>query len=324
MGIQFLEQKSSTSPDGRLSANYIKCKINDIEVEFPYMNATKQDFDKSSEVNPLQSQHFQYFVNELDPRVPNITAEYRQNQIRSKFSSIVDEYEPVLTDVTLYYDDHEVGQDTRIAFLNLQRELNTTFLSDIEIDKNQSIRDFTTQLDHFHSLDSNQIKSPTISMSTPFDLFEEKLKLILDKKYDRFNVEWGGQSKYYDRWLLLSELISKKKIICNGVSINQKRNYYEPFESYVVKQFMLGVHSCSTGYTGFPKKDKNTKPKPQRIFVLNEHTWNYEERPEITYDLANTLSHNTLSKIAQNSRQHILNDTYFTDFVPDDILNGFT
>ncbi len=81
------------------------------------------------------------------------------------------------------------------------------------------------------------------------------------------------------------------------VSINQKRNYYEPFESYVLKQFMIGAHSCSTGYGGsFPKKDKKTKPKPQRSFVLNENTWNYEESPEITYNLANTLSHNTLSK----------------------------
>ncbi len=79
MSVQFLEQKSSVSPDGRLSANYLKCKINDIEVEFPYMNATKQDFDKSSEVNPLHSQYFQFFINQLDPRLPDITSECRQN-----------------------------------------------------------------------------------------------------------------------------------------------------------------------------------------------------------------------------------------------------
>ena len=190
MPVQFLEQKSSISPNGKLSANYLKCKINDIEVEFPYMNATKQDFDKSSEVNPLQSRHFQFFVNELDPRVPDITADCRQNQISTNFLNVVDEHDPVLTDITLYYDSREVGQARKTVYLDLQNRLNTTFLSDIEIDKNQSITDFTTQLQDLDSIDTEQIKSPTISMSSPLELFEKKLEVILENnRYDRFNVE---------------------------------------------------------------------------------------------------------------------------------------
>ena len=74
----------------------------------------------------------------------------------------------------------------------------------------------------------------------------------------------------------------------------------------------------------FSKRDKKTKPKPQRSFVLNEHSWSYEVSPKITYDLANTLSHNTLSKITDDSRQHILDDDYFTNFVPQNLLNGFS
>ena len=315
MAVQFLEQKSSFSPDGRLSANYLKCKINDIEVEFPYMNATKQDFDKSSEVNPLQSQYFQFFINELDSRLPDITTDCRQNQISTNFLDIVYEYNPILTDITLYYDSHEIGEERRRAFLNLQQKLKTTFLSDIEIDKNQSIADFRTQLEYLDSIETDQIKSPTISMITPLDLFTKKLEIILEnERYDRFNVEWGGQSKYFGRWLELSKLLSKKKIICNVVSINQKRNYYEPYESYVLKQFMLGAHSCSTGYYGGGSKNK--KRVPQRSFVLNEKTWNYNERPELPYDFANTSSHNTLSLIASDSHAHILDDTYFSNFIP--------
>ena len=315
MPVQFLEQKSTISPDGRLSANYLKCKINDITVEFPYMNATKQDFDKSSEVNPLQSQHFQFFINQLDSRLPDITSECRKNQISTNFLNIIDEHDPILTDITLYYDSHEIGEERRRAFLDLQSRLNTTFISDIEINKNQSIQEFQRQLEYLDAIETDQIKSPTISMTSPLELFEEKLKTILDKnRYDRFNVEWGGQSKYSDRWLKLSELLVNQKIICNMVSINQKRNYHEPFESYVLKQFIIGSYSCSTGYYG--GGNKNKKRKPKRSFVLNEKTWNYEERPEISYDLANTLSHNTLSKITHDSRQHILNDTYFSNFVP--------
>lgn len=315
MQVQFLEQKSCLSPDERLSANYLKCKINDIEVEFPYMNATKQDFDKSSEANPLQSQYFQYFVNELDSRLPDITTECRQNQISTNFLNVVDEYDPVLTDITLYYDSHEIGEERRRAFLDLQSRLKTTFLSDIEVDKNQEINDFREQLEYLDSIETDQIKSPTISMVSPLELFEKKLEVILENnRYGRFNVEWGGQSKYYDRWLKLSKLISTKKIICNVVSINQKRRYSEPYESYVTKQFMLGVCCCCTGYYG--GGNKNKKRAPQRSFVLNENTWNYEERPEISYDLATTLSHNTLSRIVQDSRQHILDDTYFSNFVP--------
>ena len=320
MPVQFLEQSSTLSPDGRLYANYLKCKINDIEVEFPYMNATRQDFDKSSEVNPLQSQHFQFFINQLDPRLPDITTECRQNQISTNFLNIIDEHDPVLTDITLYYDPHEIGPERRRSFLELQRRLKTTFLSDIEVDKDQSITDFQNQLEYLDSIDTDQIKSPTISMSSSLESFEGKLAIILENnRYARFNVEWGGQTNYYDRWLRLSQLISKKKIICNLVSINQKRNYSEPFESYVLKQFMIGAHSCSTGYmSGSRKNPSNTKP--QRSFVLNENTWNYEEQPEISYNLANTLSHNTLSKITRDSQQHIVDGDYFTNFVPQNSL----
>lgn len=315
MRVQFLEQKSCLSPDGRLSANYLKCKINDIVVEFPYMNANKQDFDKSSEVNPLQSQYFQFFVNELDSRLPDITTDCRQNQISTNFLDVVYEHNPILTDITLYYDSHVIGEERRRAFLNLQQRLKTTFLSDIEIDKNQSIADFRTQLEYLDSIETDQIKSPTISMTTPLDLFTKKLEIILEnERYARFNVEWGGQSKYFGRWLELSKLLSKKKIICNVVSINQKRNYYEPYESYVLKQFMLGAHSCSTGYYGGGSKNK--KRAPQRSFVLNEKTWNYNERPELPYNFANTSSHNTLSLITSDSYAHIADDTYFTNFVP--------
>ncbi len=322
MGVQFLEQKSCISPDGRLSANYLKCKINDIVVEFPYMNATKQDYDKSSEANPLQSQHFQFFVNELDSRVPDITTECRKTQISTNFLNVVfSDHPPIFTDITLYYNSHEVGEERRKAFLDLQKKLKTTFLSDIEVDKNQGVNEFKIQLEDLSSIETNQIKSPTISMSTPTELFVKKLEMIFEKGYDRFNVEWGGQTKYSDRWLKLSKFLVEKRIICNMVSINQKRNYYDPFESYVVKQFMLGVHSCSTGYGGFGG-NKNRKPTPQKSFVLNENTWNYNERSELPFNFANTSSHNTLSLIANDSHAHILDETYFTNFVPQNFEIG--
>ncbi len=314
MPIQFLEQKSSLSPDSRLSVNYLKCKINDIEVEFPYMNATKQDFDKSSEVNPLSSKYFQFFINQFSPPVPDITTECRQNQISTNFLNVIDDHKPLLTDITLYYDDHEVGEERRSSFLQLQMKLNTTFISDIEIDKNQSTQEFQTQLNDFDSLDTDQIKSPTISMSSTEETFQEKLNMIIDKKYDRFNVEWRGKTKYFDNWINLSKFLLNKKIICNVVSIHRVRNYSEPYESNVLKQFMLGASSCSTGYSG--GGDNKKKRKPQRSFVLNENTWEYEENPEISYNLANTLSHNTLSKITHDSYQHILNDSYFDNFIP--------
>ena len=318
MGVQFLEQKSCLSPDGRLTSNYLKCKINDIEVEFPYMNATRQDYKKSSEVNPLYSKHFQFFINQFSPPVPDITTDCRQTQISTNFLNVVDDYNPLLTDITLYYDDHEVGEERRNEFLKLQMKLKTTFLSDIEIDKNQSTQEFQTQLDYFDSIDSDQIKSPTISMQTTEEVFEEKLNVILDKKYDRVNVEWGGKTDYYDNWFNLSKLLFKKKIICNIVSINRVRDYSEPYESNVLKQFMLGASSCSTGYYG--GGNNKEKRKPQRSFVLNENTWKYEEHPEISYELANTLSHNTLSKITNDSYRNILDDTYFDNFVPQEFL----
>jgi len=315
MAIQFLEQKSSFSPDGRLAANYLKCKINDEIFEFPYMNATKQDFKKSSEVNPLQSRYFQFFVNEFSPPSPDITSECRQTQISTNFLNIIEDYNPILTDITLYYKKDEiVGQNRRKAFLELQQNLKTTFISDIEIDKNQNTQEFQRQLDYFDSIETDQIKSPTVSMYTAEEIFEEKLNLVLDKKYDRVNIEWGGQSDNLENWLTLSKLLIKRKIICNVVSIHRTRDHSEPYESNVLKQFMLGASSCSTGYTG--GGDSKKPRSPQRSFILNENNWKYEEHRETRFNLANTLSHNTLSKIAQNSRQHILNDTYFDNFVP--------
>ncbi len=87
--------------------------------------------------------------------------------------NVVDEHDPILTDITLYYDSHEIGEEKRNAFLDLQRRLKTTFLSDIEIDKNQGIQEFKTQLDSLDAFDTEQIKSPTISMSSTLELFEE-------------------------------------------------------------------------------------------------------------------------------------------------------
>ncbi len=318
MGVQFLEQKSSISPDGRLSANYIKCKINDEIFEFPYMNATYQDFDKSSEVNPIQSRFFQYFINEFSPPSPAITTRCRQTQISTNFLNVIENHHPILTDITLFYSNNQqpVGEERRSAFLKIQQDLNTTFISDIEIDKNQDTRHFKTQLEYFNSIDTDQIKSPTISMTSTEEVFEEKLNFILDEKYDRVNVEWGGQSTNSDNWINLSKLLFEKKIICNVVSIHRVRDYTEPYDSNVLKQFMLGASSCSTGYLG--GGNNKIKRKPQRTFVLNEKTWKYEEHPQTPYNLANTLSHNTLSKITHDSHEHILNDTYFNNFVPDE------
>lgn len=312
--VQFLSQESSQSPDGRLAANYLKCEINGNIFEFPHFNANKSDYDKAGRsATNLTSQSFQYFVNELDPRVHDILHEDRKQKISDNFNEIVTTRTPLLTDITLYYDSHDVGIERRNEFLKLQKELNTTFLSDIEADKHQDLIAFTNQLDSLDAFDSDQIRSPTISMHTSDELFAKKLDKIFERGYDRFNVDWAGAGSNSTRWLILVRELVNKKIICNMTSIIQNRNYYPPFESFVMKQFLLGVHSCGIGYTG-GGGSKDTEPKKM---LFDEKSWQYNEHPEFTKDLVDTLSHNKISKVVTDSYESIRNDQYFDDVVPD-------
>ena len=302
-----------------ISANYLKSIVNGKEIELPYLAATKQDYKKSDIANlpdaSLSSKLFQYYVNIGSFRA-DITDIRTQAAITNHFNSIIESKKPLISDINFWWDGNVWTPEQRTAALNLQLTLDTDFLSDVVINKNNiTTNDFENQLDSLlHDFDTDRPKCPTIAMGTPIDVFTDQLELISKKKFKRFNVEWGGITKYLP-WAELSEFLNDKPIWCNLTSINSKRQG-RSMRSNAMIGFVHGAHSCSSGYASFPN---NNTSKPES-YLLNNNTYCYEPDPNSPYEISDTISHNRLWERVLDSHPTINNETYYENYIPADFL----
>lgn len=230
--------------------NYAKIYVNDIKFEAPYFCASKRDYDKSDDARiNLHTKIFQHLVEVTNFNARPITDFDRQTSIIKKFNTYVDHFKPQFSDVTFYVDGNTIDNDTRNAILSTQERMNIPFLNDVQLNRNQTLDEFEEQLESFIAYRSNRIKSPTLSLKMPAELFNKKLSLIIKKKlFNRINLEWGGEISSDDNWNTIAEASQKNAIWFNCVAVIQRREHNTPFNSNVMKSILRGVHTCALNF----------------------------------------------------------------------------
>lgn len=312
--LTFIDNRSLTNTENNFTTNYLKAMIDDFEFECPYLCSNKSDYKKSHDTQiDLESKIFYYYIDQTASNAKPLTDVTKRTAIRKDFENIVNKKDPKITGINFYYDSNHVDERTRQLSLEIQTELQTTFLSDMEPDKNQSALEFERQLDNFLEMETDQIKCPTISLRTENpELFEEKIKLVIKKKFKVFNVEWGGFSQYPRNMSILSSELANKKILCNIISVKPLRSNAPPFASNHILAGLIGAHLISPGYLRPNAKLPAIMP-PGKIF--NTQTWCYEEseRPRnIIHTESNNLIFNSLREIGLS----VVDQTPHSDFVP--------
>ncbi len=193
-------------------------------------------------------------------------------------------------------------------------------MSDIEVNKEQSVDDFASQLENLEN-PHNQIICPTVDLEivTP-DLFEAKIDYILEKKYPRFNVKFAAFDTNYINWLRLSQKIFGKDVWCNVTSVT--KGYFHmapPQRSLLACTFLYGVHTASHNYRRFGKmnNDKKTDEKPKEITgrVLDRDTLCYNKM-RISPEEAVVESMNNLSREIEKIKEHVKKETFFSEYIP--------
>lgn len=308
--LTILDTQILTHPNTGITSKYVRAKIDDFEFECPYLTSNLSDYKKSHSTNiALGSEIFQYYIDQTSHNSKPLTDMTKRSSIKNTFNKILELKKPKITGINFYYDSHFVDERTRQLSLEIQTELNTTFLSDLEPDRNQSPFEFETQLEHFLGIETDQIKCPTISLRTlDSGVFEEKINLIFTKGFKAFNVEWGGVSQYKQNMLILSRKLADTKILCNFVSTKPIRRYHKPYESNLIFAGLLGASLISPGFVKPAGKLPELLP-PGKLF--DSSTWNYSESPgqrDILHVTSMNSIFNTLYEIGVNIRDGISSD----------------
>lgn len=314
--LEILESVNLKHKDSGITSKYMKVKIDDFEFSCPYLTSNLSDYKKSHETNiPLESQMFQYYIDQTASNAKPLTDIAKRSSIINAFNKIIEIKNPKITSLNFYYDSRFIDENTRRISKEIQMELNTTFLSDLEPDKNQSVREFESQLIDLHDIKNDQIKCPTISLrTTDSKMFEEKIELIFSMPFKIFNVEWGGITKFKQNILVLSRKLAEKEIVCNMISIKPLRRYFNPLTSNLIHAGLLGSSLVSPGYVR-PAGPLPVLLPPGKLF--NSETGFYAEAPGAR-DILHVNSMNSIFSSLQELAVNIRDGNTFENSVPMD------
>ena len=289
--------------------NYAEITVNNFKFSAPYFCVSSRDYDKSYNCGiNLDSKIFQFFVEVRKSNARPLTDPSRQQSIIDKFNLYVNSYKPKFSDVTFYADGHRIDINIRNAILNLQQRMNTSFLNDIQLYREQEMPEFIQQIDSFKNFSSNKIKSPTISLKMLPELFSKKLNYLIKQKFTRINLEWAGDQSYDENWITVSKISKTNAVWFNCVAIIHRRKYSNPFDSNVMKSFKRGVHTCALATLAY-KPD--TKPFNKKRWIFDNVSDCYLETHNGTSDSNDTNSHNLLFNKMLQSHKSIRNQNYF-------------
>ncbi len=290
--------------------NYADITVNNFKFSVPYFCASSRDYDKSRNCGiDLDSKIFQFFVDVTNSNARLLTDPDRQQSIIDRFNSFVNSFKPKFSDVTFYADGHSIDTNIRDAILNLQQRMNIPFLNDIQLYREQEMPEFIQQINSFLNFSSNKIKSPTISLKMPPELFSKKLNYLIEQKFMRINLEWGGEQSSDENWITVSKISKTNAVWFNCVAIIQRRKYSDPFDSNVMRAFKRGVHTCALATLAYPQSD--TKPLNKKKWIFNNVSDCYLKTYNGTPDSNDTNSHNLLFNKMLESHKGIKNQDYF-------------
>lgn len=235
-----------------------------------------------------------------------------QNKIMVQGISLQKKYPHALIDLYLQYPQNNIlTQDHRAIIHELQKKLNSKFISDYEIDRNQNEKLFESDILKLRNENPNYIATPTLDLGIkPIGLFKKKLDLVISNNFDRLNVIYRSPLENINNWNTLSRTIYGKNLWCNVVGITTRWHSKNNMVSRVSTSFLYGAHTVSMGvaWGGTPNAKSYTLNPKTHYFQLDENN--------LTYEDARTISTRLLHLEWKRAREHILAGTFYTKFIP--------
>jgi len=322
LSIKCVEKESNEINGQFIGVNVIHGKIGTNDFEFPEPAATQIDLKRSNRTHiPIKTNIIQYYHQD---KYNNSLKKIRHaGSLLKKFEKMVKINPQSIPDINFdYVRDYKITPQERDFMIRIQGEIdNSPFISDIELDRNQSLQKFIEQLKTLEEKYPEKIICPTIDFNALPQIFLQKLQYIVSENYQRFNVIFGGFIKRQENWLALSKEIFGKPIWCNVVSLQQRfETFSDPFVSNISIAFAYGIHTISVGYPRM-EFDDDDEPKEPIPRLLNQDTLIYENTDKYTKPQSVVHSFNNQQAEAQTMRESVGKE-FFKEYAKKDGLQN--
>ena len=308
INVNNIGNSSHSGPRNRLGVNAIDVDIVPYHHEFPRIVLNSKEIEYASKAGmPIINSPFQ-FVKQIRKfsEIRNYTTRTETtNQYRSlltKMNGVGDFY--------LQFPQRFSPTDRdRTLIHEIQKNAGSTILTDYELDRYQTAREFEQQILELKRQNPNYDISPTIDIRIEDEnLFGEKVAVVLKNGFKRFNVIYGSIPENFANWIDLTSKIYTKNIWCNVVNVLPRWQRKKKI-SQISRIFLFGVHTVSLGlaWSGVPNAPTHTfDPRTHRFVLMTSGMTYVEGRAEAVVQQARE---NTIA------RRHIINGTYFTNYV---------
>lgn len=286
--------RSERRQSQKAGVNALVAVIDGTEYRLPSLCANNPDYDKATKLGlKLNSDMFNYHVMR-DENVRDL-----KSHTISEFKKLTQMHNPTVTSMSF---DRKIRGDelSRSEMLQLQKDLNTTFMSYPESDLKQDVPGLKHDLEELESVNTNQIKCPTIDSKCPLSPFRQKAEYIVNESnYKRFNVNWGNYMEI-EKWVALSKILYGKKKWCNMTGLYPRRTRtskrFPKTTSNIVQGLLCGVQTFCFSWPLTGKSD---------AYLFDAIDWYYNKTDDLGYEEATIRSFNSIQKELQTVHERI-------------------
>lgn len=296
-----------------IGANALDAIIGKHDLQFPMIAPHQSELKKSKLAKiQLRSPLLQYV--HVPKRQSSITDTATKQDITQDYGDLLHDNPEVIGDFFYqYYPSYPPNNKEREAILDVQRNAGAMILSDYESKPEQSVEKFEQDILDLRNNNRKFIPSPTIDIGiTTIGLFAKKVDKLIEHKFQRFNVVYRTVIANQVNWIDLSHRLFTKNIWCNIVGIQQRYLSKINPVSLTSTSFLYGAHSASLGYPII----RNKNQKIQKLkHNFNNLTYTFDEVDNISDSESRTISINDQINELAIARKHIINKTFFSQYV---------
>jgi len=299
-----------------LACSAIDVQLGSAHIRLPAVCANYADYSHAHKAGvPLRAPMFNYHHRNTSGY--SIAHKATQNNIEAKIAEVQERHRPSMTIMSLEHPGDLTASGLG-AFHRLQMRLGLPIITTVEKNPMQDLRSLMRELEPFDRLETDQERFPTISVRCdPID-FKEKLLYIVSS-YNGFNLQWGGYSKFSERWGILSSVLRDYPVWCNVVNIlNREVSIGTPMgqkirTSGMVRSLLYGGHSHCFAWPHYhpPAGGGASRRQAQKATLFNPRTWCYEPC-DLEYSVARTRSFNAIQEALGLAREQILAGTLYS------------
>lgn len=294
---------------GQFCGRVVDIEINGVKIETPKPVPTTRELEYCTRIDRsrLDLSVVQY-VRQLK-RLYLFQNQYDKEREKSSYNAFLQTNNSSVVDFFFQYPHRFNLSDTQQAMLmQLQNETNSKFVSYFERNRNQPADVFEKEIIALRDEYDDKIFTPTISMKTEKEgLIKEKIKRVLDNKFQRVNVIYASIRENPVNWFDLSALIYDKDLWVNVVNVLPRMVGNEKTAT-IPWTFLFGVNTASLAkpWGGSPAYPRRLNRTTSCFDIIDESISYQQSRVE------NIIESEVLT---QDLKDSILEENLFSDFV---------